>query len=57
MEAKCLECDASVHVEDDAVVGEIITCPDCGADYEVQALNDGTVTIKIAESVKEDWGE
>jgi alpha-aminoadipate carrier protein LysW len=57
MEAKCLECDAKVHVEEDAVVGEIITCPDCGADYEVEALNDGTVTIKIAESVKEDWGE
>ena len=57
MEAKCLECDANVHVADDAVVGEIITCPDCGADYEVEALNDGTVTIKIAESVKEDWGE
>jgi len=57
MEVKCLECDANVHVEDDAVVGEIITCPDCGADYEVEALNDGTVTIKIAETVKEDWGE
>lgn len=57
MEAKCLECDASVHVEDDAVVGEIVTCPDCGADYEVAALDNGTVTIKIAESVKEDWGE
>ena len=57
MEAKCLECDANVHVEDDVVVGEIITCPDCGADYEVEALNDGTVTIKIAETVKEDWGE
>ena len=57
MEAKCLECDAKVHVEEDAVVGEIITCPDCGADYEVEALNDGTVTIKIAETVKEDWGE
>jgi len=57
MEATCLECDAKVRVADDAVVGEIITCPDCGADYEVEALNDGTVTIKIAESVKEDWGE
>lgn len=57
MEAKCLECDANVHVENDAVVGEIVTCPDCGADYEVATLNDGTVTLKIAESVKEDWGE
>jgi alpha-aminoadipate/glutamate carrier protein LysW len=57
MEAKCLECDANVHVEEDAVVGEIVTCPDCGADYEVAALDNGTVTLKIAESVKEDWGE
>ena len=57
METKCLECDATVRVENDAVIGEIITCPDCGADYEVAALNNGTVTIKMAESVKEDWGE
>ena len=57
METKCLECDATVKVENDAVIGEIITCPDCGADYEVAALNNGTVSIKIAESVKEDWGE
>ena len=57
MEAKCLECDANVRVLDDAVVGEIVTCPDCGADYEVAALDNGTVTLKLAESVKEDWGE
>ncbi len=57
METKCLECDAKVLVQDDAVVGEIVTCPDCGADYEVAALDNGTVTIKVAESVKEDWGE
>jgi alpha-aminoadipate/glutamate carrier protein LysW len=57
METKCLECDADVRVLDDAVVGEIVTCPDCGADYEVAALDNGTVTIKLAESVKEDWGE
>lgn len=57
MEAKCLECDANIRIMDDAVVGEIVTCPDCGADYEVAALDNGTVTIKLAESVKEDWGE
>jgi len=57
METKCLECDATVRVQEDAVVGEIVTCPDCGADYEVAALDNGTVTIKLAESVKEDWGE
>ena len=57
MEAKCLECEAPVRIESDAVVGEIVTCPDCGADYEVASLENGTVTIKKAESVKEDWGE
>ena len=51
-----MECDAPVRIEDDAIVGEIVSCPDCGADYEIAALN-GTVTIKKAESVKEDWGE
>lgn len=57
MEAKCLECDAQLRILDDAVVGEIVSCPDCGADYEIGSLDNGTVTIKSAESVKEDWGE
>ena len=56
METKCLECEAPLRIEEDAVVGEIVSCPDCGADYEIASLN-GTVTIKIAETVKEDWGE
>jgi alpha-aminoadipate carrier protein LysW len=52
-----LECEASVRIEEDAVVGEIISCHDCGADYEIASLSNGTVSIKVAESVKEDWGE
>ncbi len=52
-----MECDAPVKIEDDAVIGEIVSCPDCGADYEVASLENGTVTVKAAESVKEDWGE
>ena len=54
---KCLECDANINPPKDSMEGEIVTCPDCGADYEVAALDNGTVTIKLAESVKEDWGE
>ncbi len=57
METKCLECCAAIKVYDDAIVGEIISCPDCGADYEVASLENGTVSIKVAESAKEDWGE
>lgn len=57
MQTKCLECEATMKISDDAVIGEIVSCPDCGADYEVASLGNGTVTIKVAESVKEDWGE
>ncbi len=57
METRCLECDAAMKVADDAIVGEIISCSDCGTDYEVSSLASGTVTIKVAESAKEDWGE
>jgi alpha-aminoadipate/glutamate carrier protein LysW len=52
-----LECDGELKVQDDAIVGEIISCPDCGGDYEVVSLEGGMVGIKVAESVKEDWGE
>jgi alpha-aminoadipate/glutamate carrier protein LysW len=57
IEAECLECEAKMKINDDVVVGEIISCQDCGADYEIASLNNGIVTIKVAESVKEDWGE
>jgi alpha-aminoadipate/glutamate carrier protein LysW len=53
----CPECDSSFDVQEDAIVGEIVSCPDCGADYEVASLENGTIVVKAAESVKEDWGE
>ncbi len=56
MKVKCPECDADINVPDDAVKGEIITCPDCGANYEIAEIND-EVKIVEAESVGEDWGE
>jgi alpha-aminoadipate carrier protein LysW len=57
MDTKCPECEADMKVADDAIVGEIISCQDCGADYEVASLENGTATLKAAESAKEDWGE
>ena len=30
---ECQECGAEISVPEDAVVGEIITCPDCGGEY------------------------
>ena len=53
---KCVDCDAQVTVPDDAVNGEIVTCPDCGLDFEVVAGSQSR-TIKPVVIEKEDWGE
>jgi alpha-aminoadipate carrier protein LysW len=52
----CPECDGNINIPDDASVGEIVSCPDCGADFEI-SKKDGKVDLKQAESVGEDWGE
>lgn len=57
MKTKCRDCDGSIEVPDDAMVGELVTCPDCGVDYEVEAIGAGHVSLKVAETVGEDWGE
>jgi alpha-aminoadipate carrier protein LysW len=40
-------------------VGEVITCPDCGADFEIESneKEKGKVKLKPAETLGEDWGE
>jgi len=57
MKTKCSECDGDIEVPEDVVVGEILTCPDCGADYEVSKIGSEGVSLKPAEAVGEDWGE
>jgi len=44
-------------IPQDSMVGEIITCPDCGTDFEIVSKADETVELKEAESVGEDWGQ
>ena len=46
-----------VTIPQDSVVGEIITCPDCGTDFEIVSKNEDNVEMKEAESVGEDWGQ
>ncbi len=52
---KCPECDADVTVGSDAVKGEIVSCPDCGAELEVTATS--PVALALAPKAEEDWGE
>ncbi len=57
MIAKCDECDGDISIPEDAIVGEIVQCKDCSAEYEVASLGNGKVTLKPAEVAEEDWGE
>jgi alpha-aminoadipate carrier protein LysW len=41
----------------DVLSGEIVSCKDCGSEYEVMIDENGTLELKAAEEVGEDWGE
>jgi len=46
-----------VDVPDDAMVGEIVSCPDCGLELEVKSVEGGKVELEKLSIEKEDWGE
>lgn len=51
----CIECAAEVSVAGTPMRGEIIPCPDCGAELEIVSLD--PLTVELAPEVEEDWGE
>ncbi|HUI23172.1 MAG TPA: alpha-aminoadipate/glutamate carrier protein LysW/ArgW [Nitrososphaerales archaeon] len=54
----CIECDAQVAIPADAIQGEIVSCRDCGASFElVRDASGGLLTLRQAELEEEDWGE
>lgn len=53
---KCPECDTTITPPKDAMEGEIITCPDCGASFELAKGSSG-FELKPAQTVGEDWGQ
>ena len=55
MSATCPECDAEVPLDGGTVVGEVVPCPDCGAELEVSALQPARLVVAPPE--EEDWGE
>jgi alpha-aminoadipate carrier protein LysW len=54
---RCTECDAEIRIPNDAIQGEVISCQDCGATYELVKDSTGLFTIRPAELEQEDWGE
>ena len=67
MTAVCSECDATITIPNDAVSGEIVTCPECGASFELVEPNASSSSsqsddskkfdLKPAQTVGEDWGQ
>lgn len=54
-DGSCVECGASIPLQEDLILGEILPCPECGAELEVIALD--PVRLELAPEVEEDWGE
>ncbi len=52
---ECPECVGSIPLSGDIIKGEILTCPDCGAELEVTGVN--PIQLELAPQVEEDWGE
>lgn len=53
--ASCPVCDAEVEFATDTVVGELMSCGDCGCELEVLALE--PAKLGEAPETEEDWGE
>jgi alpha-aminoadipate carrier protein LysW len=50
----CPECEANLDFEEDDVdEGEIVSCPDCGTDYEVVGT-EPLQLVKVEEEEEED---
>jgi len=54
---KCIECDTEIELTQASEVGEIITCPTCGTEYELIINKDGILDSKEFVFEGEDWGE
>ena len=55
MNVQCPECEGALDLAADVLDGEIVPCPDCGAELEVVSLD--PVVLQLAPEVEEDWGE
>ena len=52
----CPVCNGSLEIPEDALPGELFEHGECGAQLELFVEN-GSMGLKIAEEVAEDWGE
>ncbi len=54
---QCPECESNLDIEEDEVdEGEIVSCPECGADFEVITTNPLELKRVVEEEADEDEG-
>ncbi len=53
--AECPECAGAIALHSNTLKGEIVACPDCGAELEVVGVN--PIALDLAPQEEEDWGE
>ena len=51
----CPVCDAQIELGNDTVLGELLSCPECGSELEV--INLEPLELAEAPQEEEDWGE
>ncbi len=54
---ECPECAAPVEIPQDVIKGEILSCPDCGVELEVEITEKKKIELQKLAIEKEDWGE
>ncbi len=54
---KCPECDVDIDIPNDALDGEMLSCSDCGEEFEVNIRKNKKIELKKMIAEREDWGE
>ncbi len=55
--ARCPDCDAELEVPEDVMLGEILSCLDCGLELEVKRIDVDCLELQELAIEGEDWGE
>ena len=55
MTVTCTVCEGKVSLPENAMVGELLVCEDCGTELELVNLD--PITVEEAPEIQEDWGE
>ena len=54
---KCPDCEAEISVPDDVMLGEVLSCPQCGLELEVKEVGGSHIEVQELQIEGEDWGE